>query len=438
MLLETRGKLPCQIPDAYGGHSSSSWVELRGLSSLPSMVSTTAHLNRIQADVRIGHRRNIPHLWAFISLAGLVSLAFAQNLYFVAALLTPTPLSDADKHSDLLRTSSKGSGKLARKASRAAQNTAATAEHAITGIPHRTRTIFDHYFPAKPADWAPHPLVYSVPVFSQVFLATVSGLASNTASFHPLLVQTFLSLFAPALIFRLCPLRWGTSHSTREQSGRRALNGYRLIAILSMLVHFSRTVIAVLDNDTSRHRHYYFFRDRQTVLQHTTSSFGRVLGAFAEHPACGHVAWDVILSGLSLIVWASVRGLNGGDMLRAASLASKKELEILGDTKHYVESKVHKIVDHATDDAPAESAVSKTRARRTAGAQKQATIGELETEADGEVGEGASSYRGDDGSARSHDEDASEDWESGALAWGLLTLTGLGAATSGVLGSEAL
>lgn len=39
-----------------------------------------------------GQRRKIPNLWAFLALAQLVSLSYAQNLFFVAVLLTPVPL----------------------------------------------------------------------------------------------------------------------------------------------------------------------------------------------------------------------------------------------------------------------------------------------------------------------------------------------------------
>lgn len=39
-----------------------------------------------------GQRRKIPYLWAFLSLSQLVSLSYAQNLFFLAILLTPVPL----------------------------------------------------------------------------------------------------------------------------------------------------------------------------------------------------------------------------------------------------------------------------------------------------------------------------------------------------------
>lgn len=41
-----------------------------------------------------GRRRKIPHLWAFMVLAQLIGLSFAQNLFFIAMLLTPVPLPE--------------------------------------------------------------------------------------------------------------------------------------------------------------------------------------------------------------------------------------------------------------------------------------------------------------------------------------------------------
>lgn len=43
-----------------------------------------------------GRRRNIPLLWCYQLLGQLVSLSFAQNLFFVALLLTPAPLPVED------------------------------------------------------------------------------------------------------------------------------------------------------------------------------------------------------------------------------------------------------------------------------------------------------------------------------------------------------
>lgn len=39
-----------------------------------------------------GRRRNIPFLWAYMLLAYLVNVSFAQNLFYLALLLAPSPL----------------------------------------------------------------------------------------------------------------------------------------------------------------------------------------------------------------------------------------------------------------------------------------------------------------------------------------------------------
>lgn len=50
-----------------------------------------------------GRRRNMPLLWSYQLLAHLVSLALAQNLFFVAILLTPLPLPSRSSKSIVSR-----------------------------------------------------------------------------------------------------------------------------------------------------------------------------------------------------------------------------------------------------------------------------------------------------------------------------------------------
>lgn len=57
-----------------------------------------------------GQRRAISHLWVFLALSQLVNLSYAQNLFYLAVLLTPVPLPANVKEitrSDMLVTSSK-------------------------------------------------------------------------------------------------------------------------------------------------------------------------------------------------------------------------------------------------------------------------------------------------------------------------------------------
>jgi len=50
-----------------------------------------------------GRRRKIPFLSAYLFLAHLVNLSFAQNLFYLSLLLTPTPLESATSASSSSR-----------------------------------------------------------------------------------------------------------------------------------------------------------------------------------------------------------------------------------------------------------------------------------------------------------------------------------------------
>ena len=50
-----------------------------------------------------GQRRKIPNLWAFLALAQILNLSYAQNLFFVTILHTPVPLPENVR--DLTRSS---------------------------------------------------------------------------------------------------------------------------------------------------------------------------------------------------------------------------------------------------------------------------------------------------------------------------------------------
>lgn len=48
-----------------------------------------------------GRRRRIPHLWAYALLPHLISLSFAQNLFYVALLQTPSPIPSQETRYDM-------------------------------------------------------------------------------------------------------------------------------------------------------------------------------------------------------------------------------------------------------------------------------------------------------------------------------------------------
>ena len=56
------------------------------------------------------------------------------------------------------------------------------------------------------------------------------------------------------------------------------------------------------------------------MVERSSTAVGKVLGAIGDHPAVSAVGWDVILSGLSVGLWAAVRGLDVQGILVSSGL----------------------------------------------------------------------------------------------------------------------
>ena len=125
-------------------------------------------------------------------------------------------------------------------------------------------------------------------------------------------------------------------------------------------------------------------------------------------------------------------------MLCAAGWASRKELELVDKVASRVKDQVAHLVDRVSDDeepSPIAPGISKTRSRKGATSTRK-TSASAQLEATGETGEMAEAYESENTGGWQGDEDEMENWESGALAWGMLVLGGLGVQSSAVLGGE--
>lgn len=174
----------------------------------------------------IGRQRAIPHLWVFMLLGQIVAISFAQNLFFLAVLLTP-------------------------KTENPAGRTAAATSWLI-------------------------PLVALLSTYISVFILPST---SNTPHFLPTLAISHIALFLP-LYFPPPKL------------------GPYLVGGLSVLLHINQTVRCINEEDPLKHYHR-----NHNILPTDANAW-----AFFHHPAVSSVGWDVILCGLSLLVWSAVDG----------------------------------------------------------------------------------------------------------------------------------
>ncbi|KAK5147546.1 hypothetical protein LTR04_000806 [Oleoguttula sp. CCFEE 6159] len=238
-----------------------------------------------------GRRRNLPKstLLAFVLLAQATGLSVAQNLFFIAILLTPAALSEKP-----IRGSKFPSLKDLRAGSASTQ-----------------------------ALWTRHPALYILPVLWS--FACIGSLPSvvDKPIFSYLLATGYIVL--PILLSAspdLIPKRWGTTHRTTASLARSHARLFSLVALASLLLHARATFTAITTEAPPAaytHRSFVWTTHApatRSYLQRGEMAIGHVVGALADHPAVAAVGWDVLLSALSLGVWSVVRGVDVGAMGR--------------------------------------------------------------------------------------------------------------------------
>ena len=142
---------------------------------------------------------------------------------------------------------------------------------------------------------------------------------------------TFSFLALPFII----PEKWGTIHSHPHDSHRTYTILFRTISTMSLLLHFKSSFLALFNNtpESTYYRHSLLHpvkEEHRSALNRSSTAFSRVFGAVLEHPAISAAGSDVLLSGLSLGVWAAIRGLDPREILGSSvpfMEPAQKELE---------------------------------------------------------------------------------------------------------------
>ena len=194
-----------------------------------------------------------------------------------------------------------------------------------------------------------------------------------------------------------------------------------------------------------------------------------MLGAVGDHPAVSAFAWDVILCGISLGIWAGCRGLDiqavaynarvpfvsNADSSTAStttksvskSVSSKASTAVKSVKRSSPARKLASAITRASEEADAATAAA---GLRRSGRKRKSTVSpspeyKHEEEADEEFessGVGDSSDdedyqapKGMEGLGRGEEEEA-ENFEPAAVTWALFVLGGLGVTGAGVWGAE--
>ncbi|KAI0392191.1 hypothetical protein F5Y17DRAFT_437404 [Xylariaceae sp. FL0594] len=245
-----------------------------------------------------GRRRNIPLRTAFLALAHLVNLSFAQNLFFLALLLTPSPLASGGEKENLKLPIAPGT------------------------ISAWTR-FRDALFPPKPAGWVPAVGFFYATIGLNLGLTFLLPYAAGTPSFVTTALLARASSFLLLALPRIVPERWGRIRQHPHDGYEQLTKLFRFLSMSAFVLHVKTSLVALVSNapDSHYHRHSALLpwdSEERSRWERGTSAVEKVLGSTSDHPVVAAVGWDVLLCALSLGLWAAVRGINARNMISSS------------------------------------------------------------------------------------------------------------------------
>ncbi|KAI1327903.1 hypothetical protein F5Y16DRAFT_183279 [Xylariaceae sp. FL0255] len=232
-----------------------------------------------------GRRRHIPMLTAFLALAHLVSLSFAQNLFFLALLLTPAPLPSGDEDLEL----------------------------PVAPMPRSTwLRLLNTLTPPKPKNWMPYTRLLYFPLALNILCTLAIPYILQTPLFFRLSVVARLSTFLLLLWPKIMPAHWGQVREHGHSSRQPIISLYQFLAGALLILQIRTLVTALVSNapDSHYHRHSALLPwdvEQRSRWEQSTNALGKVLGSTTDHPFVAAMASDVLISVLSLGAWAAVR-----------------------------------------------------------------------------------------------------------------------------------
>ncbi|KAI0180365.1 hypothetical protein GGR52DRAFT_240714 [Hypoxylon sp. FL1284] len=387
-----------------------------------------------------GRRRKVPLKATFLTLAHLVNLSFAQNLFYIALLLTPSPLLSEGEDLEL-PVAPVSTSKLSQ--------------------------LRNKFFPPKPKGWNLHPLALLGTLVFNYGSVSLVPYTAGTPSFVSTVLFARTSTFLPLILPAIAPMRWGTVQSHPHDAYSSYTTVFRAISVASFALHVKASVLGLVYNapDSYYHRHSISLLpwdvEKRTTWERSTTALGKVLGSLSDHPTVQAVGWDVLLCTLSLGVWAAVRATDVQDIIKSAiPVCSSSRKAKQHAVEEYTPAASIKAESEPADDGASEHSMT----LRRSGRRTKARVGSVASSS-GPSEEGTlnpvtpARKRGRPKKTRQPEEEKAYepapsetrelvegdvlqtdglDGESAALAWGLVAFAGLGSACAGVFGGECI
>ncbi|KAK8019873.1 hypothetical protein PG990_005011 [Apiospora arundinis] len=374
-----------------------------------------------------GRRRRVHLLPAFMALAHMVNLSYAQNLFYLALLLTPSPIQSGE-HGDL--------------------------DLPVAPVPTSLWTrVHNYFFPLSPRTG----LV--------VNLAAIGLLphAAETPSFVKVALISRLATFLPLLLPKIVPQTWGTVHPHPHNAYSSFTTLFRFIAGASFFLHAKATYYGLSYNlpNSHYHRHSRFIPwdvEERSAWERSSTALGKVLGSISDHPAVAAVGWDALVCVVSLGVWAAVRATDVQAIIKSAVPYYGTEIADALPSSKAAASDEKMIKAESDVDEDSEPEASSTALKRSGRAKGRLASIASSSGASSDIAASTPRKRGRANRQLAEEEKAYQptaevarevvegdilppeelDWESASLSWGLAALGGLGCACAGVFGGESI
>ncbi|KAK8088620.1 hypothetical protein PG997_003581 [Apiospora hydei] len=358
-----------------------------------------------------GRRRRIPMLSAFMALAHLVNLSYAQNLFYLALLLTPAPIPSGEN------------------------------DPKLPAAPASIWTkLHNYFFPPKPNNWCPHPVVLLTVV--AVNLAAIGLLphAAETPSFVKVAMIARLATFLPLLLPKVVPDSWGTVHPHPHNAYSSFTTLFRFLSAASFFLHAKATFYGLSYNipNSHYHRHSRFIPwdvEERSAWERGSSSVGKVLGSISDHPVVAAVGWDALICAVSLGVWAAVRATDVQAIIKSAVPYYGTDIAEALPSKEAILDKMIKTEPEGDESPEPESYMSKQSGQNKGRLASIASSSGLSEDVAASTPRRREAREVVEGDILPPEE---LDWESASLSWGFAALGGLGCACAGVFGGESI
>jgi hypothetical protein len=229
--------------------------------------SLSPYINCLTSD-STGHRYNIPYLWVYMLLGQIVAISFAQNLFYLAIIL-----SSASKPRP----------------------------------PHQTS---QHHSSSSSSSF----IWRLLPTLISLLSTAIVPFTVHTRYFMPILLVPHLLLFVPTLP------KWSLHHSRKDTQTFQWIFTAYLILFLGITTYTAFTSKVPIPMRRAVTTCAMEPAQQLPLMVPNDDGFGwmswrlrRLLGTIFEHPAVSSVSWDVICCTVSAAVWWGIVGEFGFD-----------------------------------------------------------------------------------------------------------------------------